>query len=379
MTLSAPTLLEGPRGRRLVLEWLAARGEAGPAYQRLREVLFHAAHVQERDRGHSVTAFGPGAERLRSSTTNPDQVAAAIDAIQDAVPPSAGELRSALRASVDAARYWQDRDGDDHVAAAPSVAAALERFAALVASSPHTVDWSAPVSSSTQQSVRWEAEPHGPRVTAVDERRSAEKLAAWRTGTIDSDLRARRERPADPASPFSGAWWSIPPHSLLRSTGCLVDGRPAALEFVEDRFGWSAADVRPVRVPQGLRVIELRTPDDWSALCQAYPLDVSGEKRHDWFQTTGRDERWVIPDWAAIAREADGVHLTIEGYLRCAGVAIDIELSGSLTGHAASVIAGWNPDETWWLTDAVEVVDEPERWVWFDSMGWARAAAPPSP
>lgn len=87
----------------------------------------------------------------------------------------------------------------------------------------------------------------------------------------------------------------------------------------------------------------------------------------------------MIPDWAAIAREADGVHLTIEGYLRCAGVAIDIELSGSLTGHAASVIAGWNPDETWWLTDAVEVVDEPERWVWFDSMGWARAAAPPSP
>lgn len=372
MTLTADALLEGPRGRRLVLEWVKTRAEHAPEYQRVREALFDAAYLQDQNRGHSVTVFGPGAERLGRSTTLPTAVAAALDDISDARPPTAVELRTALRASVDAARYWQDPDGEDHVAADPDVREALTRFACLVAASPLTASWGDPLDHAHQVTVSWEPVPDRPHVPPAAARPAAVILDSWRTATIDDDLRARRERPNDPAARHSGLWWSIPPHALPRTSGSPIDGRPAGLEFVEDADSWRGATARPVRVPEGLRIVEVRLPDDWADLCHRYALDVTGEKRHDWFRTTGRDGRWVIPDWSAVARDVDAVHLTVDGYLRCAGIAIEVELAGALSGSAASVLAGWNPDETCWLVDTLEVVDEPDRWVMDDWGSWTR-------
>lgn len=326
--LTADTLLEGPRGRRLVLEWINARSGDGAEYQRLREVLFDAAYVQGRDRGHaiSIVSYGQGVSRLERSTT----------------PPAA--VRRALR-----------------------------RFASVLLDSSAATGWSDDVRRSEQVTVQW-FEEGGARAEglAPNARPAAELLVAWRAATIEDDLRARRERPDDPTAHYSGAWWSIPPHGLTRSTGLRVDGRPLGVELVEDRFGWAVAEVRPVAVPDRLRVLEVRSADDWAALCRAHPLDVTGEKRHDWFHATGRDGRWVMPDWAAVAREVDGVHLTLEGYLRCAGRAIDVALTGALAGDAASMIAGWNPDETAWFSDEVSVVADPQRWAWSDHDGWTR-------
>lgn len=251
---------------------------------------------------------------------------------------------------------------------------ALTRFASLVAASPLTASWGDPLDHAHQVTVSWEPVPAHPPEPPADARPAAAILDSWRTATIDDDLRARRERPADPASLASGSWWSIPPHALPRTSGSPIDGRPAGLEFVEDASSWRAAEVRPVRVPHGLRIIEVRSPNDWAELCRRYPLDVSGEKRHDWFRTTGRDGRWVIPDWSAVARDVDAVHLPVEGYLRCAGVAVEVELTGALSGSAASVLAGWNPDETRWLADVVDIVDEPTRWVMDDWGSWSRAS-----
>ncbi len=73
---------------------------------------------------------------------------------------------------------------------------------------------------------------------------------------------------------------------------------------------------------------------------------MTAQKRHDWYRTTGRDGRWVMPDWSRVAEMYGGVHLTVTGYLAAAGTAIDVD------DDAASVIAGWAPDETHWLTDA---------------------------
>ncbi|MFK5098280.1 hypothetical protein, partial [Klebsiella pneumoniae] len=78
--------------------------------------------------------------------------------------------------------------------------------------------------------------------------------------------------------------------------------------------------------------------------------------------STGRDGVWVIPDWAAVAREAVGVHLTVAGYLMSAGRVID------LGGGAASTVAGWVPDETFWFRDLVEA-DAEERWAAEHNMG----------
>lgn len=84
---------------------------------------------------------------------------------------------------------------------------------------------------------------------------------------------------------------------------------------------------------------------------------LAAQKCHDWYRTTGRDRRWVLPDWQAVAEEYGGVHLTVAGYLAAAGTAVDVD------GDAASVIAGWAPDETFWLTDDVCADGDVVEWV----------------
>ena len=48
--------------------------------------------------------------------------------------------------------------------------------------------------------------------------------------------------------------------------------------------------------------------------------------------------------------------LTIAAYLALAGESIEIE------AETASLVAGWNPDETYWFTDNVRHYDEPVAW-----------------
>lgn len=76
-----------------------------------------------------------------------------------------------------------------------------------------------------------------------------------------------------------------------------------------------------------------------------FPLEVTASRRHDRYRTTGVAGRWTIPDWSLAAAEYDAVHLTVAGYLTTAGRALDV------TRDAATVLAGWDPDVTNWLTD----------------------------
>lgn len=57
-----------------------------------------------------------------------------------------------------------------------------------------------------------------------------------------------------------------------------------------------------------------------------------------------------MPDWAAVAAHYDAVHLTYAGYLSSAGLAIPVDDPASVD-DTRSVIAGWNPGATYWLTD----------------------------
>jgi hypothetical protein len=47
----------------------------------------------------------------------------------------------------------------------------------------------------------------------------------------------------------------------------------------------------------------------------------------------------------------------VTGYLAAAGTAIDVD------DDTASVIAGWAPDETYWLTDAVDFNGDFRTWL----------------
>jgi hypothetical protein len=362
--VSAQAFLRGPRGRRLLLELALQQERArgglsgtGP----LGGAVFDAATRIVAERGDAVAMFGPGAEVARARVVTPEQVAAALSAVFVPASGSAAMLLRALARSVDAARYWQEPDGEDVVAADPAVRRELERLAGWLAREPAAQWWDEGLARTDQWVHTWD----DGRPSASDASRPvAAILRDDRRRTVSGEMRAARDRPLDPGANWSGNWWSCPPFALTRSARRDPDGIPVGLPLVEDRLDWSAAEVCRLDVPPELDVLDIRGADDWAALCRAHPLDVSAEKRHDWYRATGRAGRWVVPDWSAVALEHDAVHLTVAGYLAAAGTIVEVD------DDAASVIAGWNPGETYWLTDGVRAVGAVERWGTRDGEQW---------
>jgi hypothetical protein len=89
-----------------------------------------------------------------------------------------------------------------------------------------------------------------------------------------------------------------------------------------------AVSIWQVNLRAGARVFEIRTPDDWRWLCESFPgPDV------------GRD---VVPRWAAVGEQFDGIHLTVEGLICTQGVAIG-------TDRGPALLESWDAESTSWL------------------------------
>jgi hypothetical protein len=326
MSLAGEWLLEGPRGRRLCLE-LAMELDRD-----IRLMVFRLGYDLDSGRGTSrvlLTAVSLDDAGTPPAVPSTGMLAAALGHLE-AADVDHPRLQAALERAVDAARYWQPPDGEDVLAALPLVRAALRPLARHVIASP---------------GARWWDGGHGAEQWAIDWRPADDpaplpqhlSLTEWGRRERAEEIQAAKERPRDPHAPWSGWWWSVP-QGVVRSVGRI----PAALNLVEDSFGWEVATAIPVR---GVgRTLELRRPDDWTSLCRRFPLEVTASRRH-WFRTTGRDGRWVIPDWEGVAEEWDAVHLTVLGYLSGAGRVLPV------SPDTATVIAGWDPDSTIWLTD----------------------------
>ena len=342
--VSAGQLVAGPRGRRLLLAFAQA-GEQPGADEVMRLCIAVRALSMRlaRERGDAVSGFGRGVPPDISAAT-PEEVAALLERVPLA-PATPVRLREALRASVDAAMYWQEPDADDLVCALPAVRAALVRVAEHLAGSSTVQTWAAPADLTDQWVLAWDAEPPLPLAD----------LEVWRDATIAAEAAARRERPADPRANWSGEWWSHPPQGLIASTGTFADGNPVGLWLVEDSAGWTEATAHRIRAAAPSRVYEIDGAASWAALCREFPLDVTALRRHDWYRTTDRSGPWVLPDWTGIAGRYDAVHLSIAGYLAAATTAIAVD-------DSASVIAGWNPDTTWWLGGTTHRTGEQVRW-----------------
>ena len=357
MTWDTAALLEGPRGRRVCLEYARLCAERG-GHAEATTALWWAGRRLDPDQP-MVVRFSAhyGTTAAPDPVVTPADAAPALDAIS-LVPPTADDLRTALAASVGRAMYWQSPDGDDALAATEDVRGALARVADVIASSPHAAWWETPVDLDDQWTVPWEGGGGAPADAEA-------LLASWRDSVLEDEERAARERPADPHANWTGMWWSIPRPGLVPTTRSLADDGPARLWFEEDSAGGTEATAVPVEVYPA-RVIEIDGVDAWADLCRRHPLDVSASRRQDWFRTTGRDGRWVLPDWSRVAAEADGVHLTVAGYLAAAGRAIEVG------PDTASVIAGWNPDETYWFRGTIARPAGEQRWVRVDDQ-WRRA------
>jgi hypothetical protein len=333
VTGRADVLLSGPRGRRLCLELVlesapAARGRA--------------------DSGSLADAVG------------------ALDLPALAATRDPADLLPALQRSVDEARYWQEPDDDDLRLADPQVAAALRPVAEAVAAAAASRWWTEPMAAGDQHVVAWVLDDPAD-LDPPDTTGAAAALRRWRDGAGAEERGARRDRPADPRAAVSGTWWSTPALAGRPVTSRTVPGiqqgglpAPSQLSLVEDHMGWRTARSWPARVPPTARVVELAGPADWAVLAQRYPFEVSASRRHDWWRISGWDGAWVVPDWSAVAADADAVHLTVDGYLSTAGRALPVDVPA--LGPARTLLAGWDPGATWWLTDVLAGLGEPTDW-----------------
>ena len=129
-----------------------------------------------------------------------------------------------------------------------------------------------------------------------------------------------------------------PVGGLFTSTG--AEATSSALALLTDGYGDYQLEPPLIRyclrASSAARVFEVDGPQVWHRLCAAYPAP-------------GEDGR-LVPDWAAVAREWDAVHLTLGGLLTAEQVRVD--------GPAGWVEHwGWDAEQTVWLRwrfDAVE-------------------------
>lgn len=329
----------------------------------LNRAVFLASYRLESGREGAPVLFGPGADEARLAVVTAQDVADRVSRVP--LPEvTADSLRTALAHAVSVARYWQDPDGEDLLTADEPVRHALHRVADHIAGSPHARWWTTNVDATDQWAVGHTSDridvrpPFAPGAVPpmkVPELTTAERLHAWHGDTVDREARAEREWPSDPTASWSDEWWSTPP--VRCSTRRLFDGTPAGVWYVEDDMGWHRATGHRVTVPAGARVYEVDGVHAWAELCRRFAVEVTAQKRHDWYRTTGRSGRWCVPDWVRLADHYDGVHLTVAGYLAAAGTAIAVDADRS------SVIGGWNPDETYWFTDEVDVGADTRTWL----------------
>jgi hypothetical protein len=281
-------------------------------------------------------------------------------------------LLKGLQAAVGFASYWQEPDDEDRGFASEAAREALRPVAEAVvaaAGAPDVRWWTAPVDRGRQRYAQFLGQHPLPEPVPTG---AVESLSTWLADTLE-DERSAHDRPEDPAKSYSGRWWSSPAHSRLPVTTRALPALGAAgLALAEDELGWPSARCWPADPDDGARVYEIRSPDQWAELADRYPLDVSTSRRHDWWRVTGWTGRWLIPDYAAVAADWDAVHLTVAGYLTTAGIAIPAG------GGARTMLAGWDPDATWWITDVLSFTSPPEDWRKDDQapFGWTHAQQP---
>ncbi|QNE34910.1 hypothetical protein [Leifsonia shinshuensis] len=378
MGIDAAALLAGPRGCRVCMN-VAVPWPTGAASRPdpLLNAIFLAAHERE---GGTLVVFsaadgptGAGSDRPPGPPAAPalDEIARMF-AARPAPAPDARGLLGALGRSVGAARYWQEPDGADQLAAEPELADLLRAGADAVSRADGAQWWATNLHIGDQWTVEFDDQPRDARPAREDppgrDTPAAELLARWREA-FDREEEARRgdDGRGMPPERCGGSWWSIPPHGLPRTTRGLADAGAVGLHLVEDGLGWRYARLTRATVRTGARVFEIDGAERWAELCARFPLDASASRRGDWLRATGRDGRWLIPDWPRVAEEYDGVHLTVLGYLSTAGRAVPV------ADDWATVLAGWDPDATYWLTeDAVRPTDEWSDWWADDGREWRR-------
>lgn len=228
---------------------------------------------------------------------------------ESAVTPDVAYTVAAL--AIDAVRKWQG-DYDEVVAHVRAHGPRLDHLARLLLSQPGAGWWFAPVDRMAQMWIGDHGRPLDLdaivlpiEAPTVLERHAQSALGGLRTATVVGQVTAKlislREGMGDYASQ--------PPYT---------------------RYLLHAAATA--------RVFEVNGPADWHSLCTTFPVvEPNGQ---------------LVPDWSAVARGWDAVHLTLGGLLTAQQVQVR-------EGQYWTEQDGWYSEQTLWLRDQFEYV---ERW-----------------
>lgn len=334
--IDAEAILQGPRGRRLCAVVAGAIDDEGT-----RIPYFEGA-----DQPNDSTKVMRYVNALNA--INPADVAA----IEDLT------LLNCLSMMVTHARYWQPPDDEDILLAIPPVQEALIPIAQNVfhsAAMEHL--FSEPVLAN-QVYLEWKIDSTSrpPQLTGT-----AQRLRDWQAEIVADEDRAQKEWP----NGASGKWWSAPCGHGIVSTSRMLSARPdfgaTQLWLVEDESGWEKVVFWPLEPKQPPRLYEISSPQSWIDLVNGYPLPVARSYTGTWDLATGRTGEWFLPDWQAVSADYDAVYLSMPAYLAGAGRALQVN-------GGATVLGGWDPDSTFWLTDILQPAGPSSAW-FFDRDG----------
>lgn len=83
-----------------------------------------------------------------------------------------------------------------------------------------------------------------------------------------------------------------------------------------------------VSLAPDVRVYEIRMPSDWIILCERYPRVI--EPPPEWARWGVGAMRGLCPDWKAVARDWDGLHVSMSGLLTTVGLPLAVGMYGSI-------------------------------------------------
>jgi hypothetical protein len=205
----------------------------------------------------------------------------------------------------------------------------------------------------------------GPRLRSFASAVLSQPDAAWWFAPLDRAFQLLSENPGTAAVPESPVVPERPPTEQERYaqhpewglyTSTEIGGISSHLVSAQECVGGLGPLIFPyaryaryaVRVSAEARVSEVDGPAAWDRLCRNYPALEQG----------GLQGNLILPDFAAVARDWDAVHVTLGGLLASAHVAF-------LGPEGMTALQGWDAEQTVWLNSRFDEVtrlpDLPER------------------
>lgn len=346
MVTNVQPLLTALRGREFLLNCAieasirAQHGDASPASSEEESAL------------HSACYFA--AVIIDKEGDLPDETLDEINTqlslfLESNAPITSDHALTALKATVDDARYWEAPSSHQLIAHDDRLTPQLTKVAENLESNGSLLGWNGQLNTNRQFLI------------IEDDDASTDIDVAKELEISSKELRKQESRWR--RKPASSEWWSTP---LATAPSTSADewnrDRPALLDFQEDTVTPAHIKTVQVEVSEDARVYEIATIDDWVSLCSRYPLEVTRQRNITWAEAFGHQSHWVIPDWSQASADYEAAHLSPFGYLLLSGRVLEVPMNHKAQGDTFTVLAGWSPGETIWLNNAIFPTGDTKNW-----------------